>query len=240
MGDLELVGVEDSLALVLAADAEQARDEALAETVLVLAGGVLDGQRRAAGERVEQFDLFGGDSGSTNVTVAAIPMPVIPETDEQGRLERRQTVFAHVEPFPGANIEKAALEVNGIRIDNPLRLALPAVAPNPPAFGPGVFWGQTTGLQIASESTGLTGRNAGAHRPAPVEGDQRDSQADGRHRPHARGGGGLARGGAGVAEWPALLGALWSSLILNYFSTEPFGSLEIADAEEESDGEGRP
>ncbi|WP_247826966.1 sensor histidine kinase [Arthrobacter antioxidans] len=31
--------------------------------------------------------------------------------------------------------------------------------------------------------------------------------------------------------WPALLGALWSSIILNYTSTEPFGSLEIADAE---------
>lgn len=50
---------------------------------------------------------------------------VILGIDEQGRLERRQTVFAHVEPFAGANIEKAALEVNGIRIDNPLRLALP-------------------------------------------------------------------------------------------------------------------
>ncbi|MHA7217511.1 sensor histidine kinase [Arthrobacter sp. MDT1-48-3] len=31
--------------------------------------------------------------------------------------------------------------------------------------------------------------------------------------------------------WPALLAALWSSIILNYTSTEPFGSLEIADAE---------
>lgn len=31
--------------------------------------------------------------------------------------------------------------------------------------------------------------------------------------------------------WPALLGALWGSLILNYFSTEPFGSLQIADPE---------
>lgn len=29
--------------------------------------------------------------------------------------------------------------------------------------------------------------------------------------------------------WPALLAALWSSIILNYTSTEPFGSLEIAD-----------
>lgn len=50
---------------------------------------------------------------------------VILGADEQGLIVPRQTVFAHVEPFPGANIEKAALEVNGIRLDNPLRLALP-------------------------------------------------------------------------------------------------------------------
>ncbi|MHA7208838.1 sensor histidine kinase [Arthrobacter sp. MDT1-65] len=31
--------------------------------------------------------------------------------------------------------------------------------------------------------------------------------------------------------WPALLAALWSSIILNYTSTEPFGSLEISDPE---------
>ncbi|MFJ6001117.1 ATP-binding protein [Arthrobacter sp. NPDC092385] len=31
--------------------------------------------------------------------------------------------------------------------------------------------------------------------------------------------------------WPALLAALWSTIILNYTSTEPFGSLEISDAE---------
>ncbi|KQO03735.1 hypothetical protein ASF21_05680 [Arthrobacter sp. Leaf234] len=31
--------------------------------------------------------------------------------------------------------------------------------------------------------------------------------------------------------WPALLAALWSSIILNYTSTEPFGSLEISEAE---------
>jgi two-component system sensor histidine kinase KdpD len=31
--------------------------------------------------------------------------------------------------------------------------------------------------------------------------------------------------------WPALLAALWSSIILNYTSTEPFGSLAISEAE---------
>ena len=50
---------------------------------------------------------------------------VILGVNEQGDLVRRDTVFAHVQPFPGANIEKAALEVNGIKVDNPLRLAMP-------------------------------------------------------------------------------------------------------------------
>ncbi|HSV78541.1 MAG TPA: ribonuclease T [Ramlibacter sp.] len=45
--------------------------------------------------------------------------------DDNGDLVRRQTVFAHVTPFPGANLEKASMEVNGIKVDNPLRLAKP-------------------------------------------------------------------------------------------------------------------
>jgi ribonuclease T len=49
---------------------------------------------------------------------------VILGLDERGDLVRRETVFAHVQPFPGANIEKAALEITGIRVDSPLRLAL--------------------------------------------------------------------------------------------------------------------
>lgn len=49
---------------------------------------------------------------------------VILGLDEQGSLVRRETVFSQVMPFPGANIEKAALEVNGIKVDNPLRMAV--------------------------------------------------------------------------------------------------------------------
>lgn len=56
---------------------------------------------------------------------------VILGMDDNGDLVRRQTVFAHVEPFKGANLEKASMEVNGIRIDNPLRLA----KPEPEALG---------------------------------------------------------------------------------------------------------
>lgn len=48
---------------------------------------------------------------------------VILGVDADGQLVRRQTVFSHVEPFPGANMEKASMEVNGIKVDNPLRLA---------------------------------------------------------------------------------------------------------------------
>lgn len=65
----------------------------------------------------------GGFNSKTDalLEIAAVILGV----DEQGRLVRRETVFAHVQPFPGANIEKAALEVNGIKVDNPLRLAMP-------------------------------------------------------------------------------------------------------------------
>ncbi len=45
--------------------------------------------------------------------------------DEDGRWVRRETHSAHVEPFPGANVEPAALEFTGIVLDHPLRMALP-------------------------------------------------------------------------------------------------------------------
>jgi ribonuclease T len=50
---------------------------------------------------------------------------VLIDMDDAGNLVRGATHAAHVEPFPGANIERAALEVNGIVVDHPLRLALP-------------------------------------------------------------------------------------------------------------------
>lgn len=63
----------------------------------------------------------GGFNAQTDalLEVAAVILGI----DEQGLLVPRQTVFSHVEPFPGANLEKASMEVNGIKIDNPLRLA---------------------------------------------------------------------------------------------------------------------
>lgn len=44
--------------------------------------------------------------------------------DGQGRLQPHQRIHYHVEPFPGANIEKAALDFTGIDPWNPLRGAV--------------------------------------------------------------------------------------------------------------------
>lgn len=44
--------------------------------------------------------------------------------DEQGLLFPEHTHFFRVEPFAGANIEAAALEFTGIKLDHPLRMAV--------------------------------------------------------------------------------------------------------------------
>lgn len=50
---------------------------------------------------------------------------VICGVEDDGNVVPRETLSAHVEPFEGANIEAASLAVNGIKVDHPLRLALP-------------------------------------------------------------------------------------------------------------------
>lgn len=50
---------------------------------------------------------------------------VLIDMDAEGRLVRGATHAAHVQPFPGANIEQAALDITGIIVDHPLRMALP-------------------------------------------------------------------------------------------------------------------
>lgn len=50
---------------------------------------------------------------------------VMVELDSDGMLIVGETVAAHVEPFPGANIEAAALAFTGIDPDHPFRLAKP-------------------------------------------------------------------------------------------------------------------
>lgn len=44
--------------------------------------------------------------------------------DDDGWLQREQTIFHAVQPFPGANIEQAALEFTGINPDDPARQAV--------------------------------------------------------------------------------------------------------------------
>jgi ribonuclease T len=53
--------------------------------------------------------------------IAAVTLKV----DEAGLWQLDETHSCHVEPFPGANIEQAALEFTGIVPDHPLRMALP-------------------------------------------------------------------------------------------------------------------
>lgn len=50
---------------------------------------------------------------------------VLVETQPDGRLECGETFRFHVQPFEGANLDPASLEVNGIDPHHPLRPALP-------------------------------------------------------------------------------------------------------------------
>ena len=45
--------------------------------------------------------------------------------DEFGRLYTAETVAVNVEPFEGANIDPRSLEITGIQVDSPLRMAVP-------------------------------------------------------------------------------------------------------------------
>ena len=49
---------------------------------------------------------------------------VLLDMDARGRLRPSTRVHFHVDPFPGANLEQAALDFTGIDPDNPLRGAV--------------------------------------------------------------------------------------------------------------------
>jgi len=69
-------------------------------------------------------DVETGGFNSSTDALLEIALVLI-EMDENGLLQRGETHAAQVEPFRGANIERAALEVNGIDPDHPLRMAQP-------------------------------------------------------------------------------------------------------------------
>lgn len=65
----------------------------------------------------------GGFNPATDalLEIAAVTLRI----DEDGRWTLDATHSCHVQPFPGANLDPAALEFNGIDPDHPLRFALP-------------------------------------------------------------------------------------------------------------------
>jgi ribonuclease T len=61
---------------------------------------------------------------------------VLIDIDEQGQFYCRDTVSCHVTPFPGANLDPKSMEVNGIDVDHPFRLAVDEKQALPQIFKP--------------------------------------------------------------------------------------------------------
>lgn len=64
----------------------------------------------------------GGFNSSTDALLEIAA--VIIQQDEEGYLFFDDVTNAHVDPFEGANIEPASLEITGIDLDHPLRMAM--------------------------------------------------------------------------------------------------------------------
>ena len=61
---------------------------------------------------------------------------VLLDFDDRGRLYCAETVSCHVTPFAGANLDPKSMEVNGIDVDHPFRLALEEKEALPKIFKP--------------------------------------------------------------------------------------------------------
>ena len=61
---------------------------------------------------------------------------VIIDIEDDGRLVCGETVSTHVHPFEGANLDPKSMEVNGIDVDHPFRLALDEKQALPKVFKP--------------------------------------------------------------------------------------------------------
>ena len=61
----------------------------------------------------------GGFNSATDALLEIAATPILMDDDGQD-----QTHFFRVEPFEGANVEQAALEFTGIKLDHPLRMAV--------------------------------------------------------------------------------------------------------------------
>ena len=61
---------------------------------------------------------------------------VLLDFDDQGRLYPAEPVSCHVTPFAGANLDPKSMEVNGIDVDHPFRMALEEKEALPKIFKP--------------------------------------------------------------------------------------------------------
>ncbi|HUN27999.1 MAG TPA: ribonuclease T [Steroidobacteraceae bacterium] len=89
-----------------------------------LAAAALLMARRFRGFLPVVIDVETGGFHSTTDALLEIAAVLI-EMSADGRLRRGETVSYHVQPFPGARLDPAALTVNGIDPYHPLRPALP-------------------------------------------------------------------------------------------------------------------
>jgi ribonuclease T len=78
------------------------------------------------------------ETGGFNETTDALLQiaAVLIDIDERGRLYCSETVSCHVNPFPGANLDPKSMEVNGIDVDHPFRLAVDEKQALPKIFKP--------------------------------------------------------------------------------------------------------
>lgn len=61
---------------------------------------------------------------------------VMIDIDEQGRFYCAETITCHVNPFPGANLDPKSMQVNGIVVDHPFRMAVDEKQALPKIFKP--------------------------------------------------------------------------------------------------------
>jgi ribonuclease T len=78
------------------------------------------------------------ETGGFNETTDALLQiaAVLIDIDEHGQLYCSETVSCHVNPFPGANLEPKSMEVNGIIVDHPFRMAVDEKIALPTIFKP--------------------------------------------------------------------------------------------------------
>jgi len=75
--------------------------------------------------------------GFNEVTDALLQIAaVLLDIDDEGKLYCSETVSCHVNPFEGANLDPKSMEVNGIDVEHPFRLALDEKQALPKIFKP--------------------------------------------------------------------------------------------------------